>query len=106
MTEKELKVFMVVIFYMGMKKLPNMKAYWAKSKDFFYCNVIAGLFIRRRFMALLRCLHVTDPTTYVEDRSSPEFNKMHQTLWLINEMKTACKESGSWVNMLPLTRQW
>jgi hypothetical protein len=27
MTEKELKVFMAVIFYMGMKKLPNMKAY-------------------------------------------------------------------------------
>jgi hypothetical protein len=90
-TEKELKVFMAVILYMGMKKLPNMKAYWAKSEEFFYCNVIAGLFTRKRFLALLRCLHVTDPGTYVEDRSSPEFDKMHQTRWLINEMKASCK---------------
>jgi hypothetical protein len=90
-TEKELKVFMAVILYMGMKKLPNMKAYWAKSEEFFYCNVIAGLFMRKRFLALLRCLHVTDPATYVEDRSSPAFNKMHQTQWLINEMKASCK---------------
>jgi hypothetical protein len=90
MTEKELKVFMVVIFYMGMKKLPNMKANWAKSEEFFYCNVISGLFTQKRFLALLRCLHVTDPATYVEDRSSPEFDKMHQMRWLINEMRASC----------------
>jgi hypothetical protein len=100
MMEKELKVFMAVIFYMGMKKLPNIKAYWAKSEEFFYCNVISGLFMRKRFLALLRCLHVTDPATYVEDRSSLDFDKMHKTRWLINEMKAA-RESGNWGNMSP-----
>jgi hypothetical protein len=91
MTVKELKVFMAIIFYMEMKKLPNMKAYWAKSEEFFYCNVISGLFTRKTFLALLRCLHVTDPATYCEDRSSPNFDKMHHTRWLINEMKASCR---------------
>jgi hypothetical protein len=36
-------------------------------------------------------LHVTDLATYVGDRSSPDFDKMHQTRWLINEMKAAYK---------------
>jgi hypothetical protein len=38
--------------YMGMKKLPNVKANWAKSKEILYCNVIASLFTRKCFMTL------------------------------------------------------
>jgi hypothetical protein len=78
---------MVVIFYMEMKKLRNIKAYWAKSEEFFYCDVISGLFTRKRFLKLLRCLQVTNPATYIEDRSSSKFDKLHQMRWLINEMK-------------------
>jgi hypothetical protein len=90
-TVKELKVFMATNLYMGMKKLPNVKAYWAKSEDIFYCHVIAGLFMRERFMVLTRCLHITNPTTYVEDNTSPHFDKIHQTRWLINAIRSACK---------------
>jgi hypothetical protein len=51
-TVKELKVFFAISLYMGMKKLQNVKAYWAKSEEIFYCNVIAGLFTRKCFMTL------------------------------------------------------
>jgi hypothetical protein len=91
MTIKELKVFMACTLYMGMKKLPNVKAYWAKSEEIFYCHVIAGLFTRKCFMALTRCLHITNPATYVEDRTSPHFDKMHQTRWLIDAIRNSCK---------------
>jgi hypothetical protein len=90
-TVRELKVFLATTLYMGMKKLPNVKAYWAKSEDIFYYNVIAGLFTRKRFMALTRCLHITDPSTYVADNTSPLFDKMHQTRWLIDAIREACK---------------
>jgi hypothetical protein len=74
-----------------MKKLRNIKAYWAKSEEFFYCDVISGLFTRKRFLKLLRCLQVTNPATYIEDRSSSKFDKLHQMRWLINEMKASYK---------------
>jgi hypothetical protein len=88
---KELKVFIATNLYMGMKKLPNVKAYWAKSEEIFYCHVIAGLFTRKWFMALTRCLHITNPSMYTEDNTSPDFDKMHQTRWLINALRSACK---------------
>jgi hypothetical protein len=75
-TVKELKVFMATNLYMGMKKLSNVKAYWAKSKTIFYCHVITGLFTKERLMALTRCLHITNPAPYVEDNTSPHFDKM------------------------------
>jgi hypothetical protein len=90
-TVRELKAFLATSLYMGMKKLPNVKAYWAKSEDIFYCNVIAGLFTRKHFMTLTRCLHITDPSTYVADNTSPHFDKMHQTRWLIDAIREACK---------------
>jgi hypothetical protein len=94
-TVKELKVFLAISLYMGMKKLPNVKAYWAKSEEIFYCNVIAGLFTRKRFMTLTRCLHITDPSMYVADNTSPHFDKMHQTRWLIDAIRGACKRLWS-----------
>ena len=46
-------MFLAIILFMGIKKLPNMKAYWAKSKKIFYYNKIASLFLWKRFLALL-----------------------------------------------------
>jgi hypothetical protein len=76
-TVRELKVFLATSLYMTMKKLPNVKAYWAKSEEIFYYNVIVGLFTRKRFMTLTQCLHITDPSTYVADNMSPHFDNIH-----------------------------
>jgi hypothetical protein len=88
---RELKMFLVMSLYMGMKKLPNVKAYWTKSKEIFYCIIIAGLFTRKRFMTLNQCLHITDSSMYVVDNMSPHVNKMHQRKWLIDTIRKACK---------------
>jgi hypothetical protein len=42
-TVAELQVYLSISLYMGMKWLPNVKAYWAKLEPFFYCSVIGRL---------------------------------------------------------------
>ena len=37
-------------------------------------------------MALLWCLHITDPATYTMDKNDPRYDKMHQTRGLINRI--------------------
>ena len=93
---RELKVFWATSLSMGMKKLPNVKANWAKSKEIFYCNVIASLFTRKHFMTLTQCLHITNPSTYVPDNMFPHFDKMHQTRWLIDAIRGVASDSGIW----------
>ena len=88
---KELRIFLAVILYMGMKKLPNMKAYWAKSEKLFYYKEITSLFPRKQFLALLRCLHITNPATYTMDKNDLEYDKMHQTRGLISAIHDSCK---------------
>jgi hypothetical protein len=82
--EKELRTFMAISLYMDMKKQPNVKNYWAKSEKLFYCPVIANLLTQRWFLALRKCLHLTNPSEYVTDKSSPLYDKMHQCRWLLN----------------------
>jgi hypothetical protein len=90
-TVSELQVFISISLYMGMKRLPNVKAYWAKSEPFFYCAVIGGLLTRKRYLALTRCLHITDPATYTIPVGSPNYDKMHQTRWLVDRIREACQ---------------
>ena len=92
-TWKELRVFLAMILYMDMKKLPNMKAYWTKSEKLFYDKEIASLFSRQRFLALLKCLYITDPATYTIDKNDLEYDKMHQTRSLINTIQDSCKRN-------------
>jgi hypothetical protein len=88
---KELQVYFSISFYMGMKRLPNVKAYWAKSEPFFYYGVIGGLLTRKRYLALTRCLHITNPETYEVLAGPPNYDKMHQTRWLVDRIREACK---------------
>jgi hypothetical protein len=43
-TVKDLKAFISVKLYMGLKELPQVRFYWMKSEPFLYCHVIAQLF--------------------------------------------------------------
>jgi hypothetical protein len=91
MEEKELRTFLAISLYMGMKKQPNVKSYWAKSEKLFYCPVIASLLTQRRFLALRKCLHLTNPSEFVTDKSSPLYDQMHQCRWLLNVIRDACR---------------
>jgi hypothetical protein len=87
MDEKELQMFLAVFFYMGMKKQPNVRSYWTKSEPLFYCLVIANLLTQRRFLSL----HLTNPCDFVTDKTSPQYDKMHQCRWLLNRIRESCK---------------
>jgi hypothetical protein len=82
--EKELRTFLAVSLYMGMKKQPYVRSYWTKSEKLFYCPVIANLLSQKRFLALQKCLHLTNLSECVTDKTSPQYDKMHQCRWLLN----------------------
>jgi hypothetical protein len=87
-----LKAFFACSMYMGLKKLPNVRLYWMKSKPLLYCHVIVGMFSRTRFLVISRCLHLQNLRTVSQDRNVPEFDKMRHVRWLLNSILDACKE--------------
>jgi hypothetical protein len=60
LTVPELKAFIALSFYMGLKKQLNSKTYWMKVGSFFHCPTISNIMNRDRFQALRRCLHLTN----------------------------------------------
>jgi hypothetical protein len=42
-------------------------------------------------LALTRCLHITDPATYSIPLGAPNYDKMHQTRWLVESIRGACQ---------------
>jgi hypothetical protein len=67
LTVPELKAFIALSFYMGLKKQPNSKTYWMKVGSVFHCPIISNIMPRDRFQALRRCLHLTNRLAYVHD---------------------------------------
>ena len=58
-----LRAFIALALYMEMKRQPNYKTYWSQDTLFHY-PMVANIFTRDRFMALRRCLHVTNQDLY------------------------------------------
>jgi hypothetical protein len=58
-----LKAFIVVHIYMGMKRQPNIKAYWQREGSIFHCPIISNIMTRERFCEIRSCLHITSPAT-------------------------------------------
>jgi hypothetical protein len=91
--EGELRAFMGVRLWMGMRKQPNIKTFWIGDDDLFYCPKISGLFTRKRFETLSKCLHLTNMEDGMSDRSSPNYDKVGQCRWLIDVIQRACKSA-------------
>ena len=53
--------------------------------------MIAELFTRKQFFALIWSLHLTDLATYTLDRNDPQYDKLHQTRGLIERIRRICK---------------
>jgi hypothetical protein len=49
MTIAELKAFLAVHMYMGMKRQPNVQSYWEKEGSIFHCHVISNIMSCDRF---------------------------------------------------------
>jgi hypothetical protein len=91
--EGELRAFMAVRLWMGMRKQPNIKKFWAGDDDLFHCPKISGLFIQKRFETLNKCLHLINMDDGMSDRNSPNYDKVGQCRWLIDVIQRACKSA-------------
>jgi hypothetical protein len=91
-----LKAFIAMHIYMGMKREPNVKAYWHWEGSIFHCPIISNIMIRERFCEIRRCLHTTNPATYEHiEKDQPGYDKMRQTRWLVEEIRKACMREWS-----------
>jgi hypothetical protein len=92
----ELTAFLAIHMYMGMKRQPNVKSYWEKAGSIFHCSIISSIMSRDRFTCLQRCLHITNPDTYEHiEKGDPQYDKLRQVRWLVDEICSACKREWS-----------
>jgi hypothetical protein len=63
-----LKAFIAISILIGLKRQPNKKTYWNQKGSFFHCPIISSVFSRDRFQAITKCLHLTNPNSYVRNR--------------------------------------
>jgi hypothetical protein len=92
----ELKAFLTIHMYMGMKRQPNIKSYWSKEGSIFHCPTISNIMTRDRFMKLRRCLHLTNPATYEHiQKGDPGYDKLRQVRWFVDEIQNACMREWS-----------
>jgi hypothetical protein len=82
-----LKVFFVISMLMGLKRQPNMKTYWEREGGFFHCPMISHIFSRDRFQQITKCLHISNPNSYVATRREPRYDKMGQVRRLVDDIR-------------------
>jgi hypothetical protein len=86
-----LKAFIAMHIYMGMKRQPNIKAYWQREGSIFHCPIISNIMTQERFCEIRRCLHITNPATYKHiEKGQLDYDKMLQTRWFLKEICKAC----------------
>ena len=90
-TMVEIKVWLAIWLYIDMKWQPNMKSYWMKEGSVVHYLTILKIMTQDRFMTLITCFHIIDPTTYIKERDLLEYDKLGQTRWLINKILENCK---------------
>ena len=61
----------------------------AKKRLFFHCHVISNIFMRDRFQAITKCLHLTNSATYMQNQDEPGYDKMRQLRWLLTAIHDA-----------------
>jgi hypothetical protein len=91
-TISEFKAYVAIWLYMGMRRQPNIKSYWMKEGSIFHCPSVSNVMTRKRFMALDKCLHITNPAEYVREKGLPGYDKLGQVQWLVNAIRDSCKK--------------
>jgi hypothetical protein len=84
---------------MGVKILPNHRAYWKASDPFMHCRVISSYMSRSRFERITACIHVVDDRG-LPPRGDPEHNKLSTLWWLLSEVRRKCQENWNLGQMI------
>jgi hypothetical protein len=90
-----LKAFIAISILIGLKRQLNKKTYWNRKGYFFHCSIISSIFSRDRFQAITKCLHLTNPNSYVRNKEEVGYDKMGQVRWLVDDIRRACMREYS-----------
>lgn len=82
---EELKAFLGLLILMVFHKLPSLKLYWSTDLNF-HVERVAKVMSVKRFLQLLRFLHMND-NTQIPKRGESDFNKLYKVLPLIESLK-------------------
>lgn len=86
MDVSELNALFGILVIMGFHSLPSMKKYWSTNSNF-RVERIASIMTLKRFLKLLRYLHLNDNAT-MPQRNTPNFDKLYKVRPLINHLNT------------------
>jgi hypothetical protein len=89
---QELKAWLGIKIYMGLKPLLARRDYWSRSEELFNCRIIPSVMTMRRWEAILRCLHLTDNEKLERDRSSLNFDRIGKIRMLLNHFVKTSQE--------------
>jgi hypothetical protein len=76
--------FWGVCILMGLKKLSSYRLHWSK-KLLWRTPEIARALTRKRFEAIVRCLHLVDNDEVVTDKTQPDYSLIAKIEWLVKE---------------------
>jgi len=86
---EELKAFLGLLIYMGYHELPSIRLYWSNDPNF-YCDRVAQVMSVKRFLKLLRCIHLND-NSKMPQRQSQEFDKLFKICPLVSHLQEIYK---------------
>lgn len=90
----ELEGFLGVTMIMSMIRVPSIEDYWSHD-DWFGQKQVKSVFVRRRYRQILSALHLVDKDSQTCIRSSPEYDRLHNTRPMINILKNNFRDSFS-----------
>ncbi|XP_029348064.1 piggyBac transposable element-derived protein 4-like, partial [Acyrthosiphon pisum] len=85
----ELKAFLGLLIYMGYHELPGIRLYWSNDPNF-YCDRVAKVMPVKRFLKLLRCIHLND-NSKMPQRQSQEFDKLFKIRPMLSHLQEKYK---------------
>ncbi|KAL4104080.1 hypothetical protein QTP88_019393 [Uroleucon formosanum] len=83
----ELKAFLGILIIMGFNKLPSIRIYWSADENF-YNPRIANVMTQKRFLNILRYIHLND-NSVMPQRGSPTFDKLYKIRPMIDYLNDA-----------------
>ncbi|XP_026806387.1 piggyBac transposable element-derived protein 4-like, partial [Rhopalosiphum maidis] len=82
---EEIKAFIGILIFMGYHSLPSIRLYWSNDPNFF-CERVAKIMPVKRFLKILRLLHLND-NSQMPSRNSLEFDKLYKIRPMITHLK-------------------
>lgn len=87
----ELRAFLGILIIMGFHRVPSIRLYWSADENFF-CSRIASIMTQKRFLFILKNLHLND-NTLMPQRESIEFDKLYKIRPMVDHLNFVYESS-------------